>query len=145
MKVAYTNEGVIQGVAVDGQALAGDNVVTVADNLDVFTKPEKYLYVDSVFERRPYIVATPAAQSAVIGTEITVNVQAFSPDEVADVVAVDTVSVQHQDGTVTPESFALVAGVGSFVISSATPVKMYFGILVAGKYAECGFVEFTAE
>src|SRR3989304_5146684 len=114
MKIAYTNAGVLQGVALDTEQLSGDNVATVADNIAVFGNLCKWRYINSEFVLAPYMVMVPAKTIAAIDEQVSVVVTAYNSNGTVATGATDSFSIGHQDGAIAPDPVVLVAGVAEF-------------------------------
>ena len=144
MKIAYNNDGTLTTAALDSQEVSGENVATVADNLDVFTFPSKYKYISNAFVLAPRLNTTVSNLVVAAGVTVTVSVQALALGGAPDTSSTATVTVQHESGTITPESFSLVAGAASFAVFSAQPMKIFLFPYSPGMYAESVAITFTA-
>lgn len=141
MKIIYNETtGEITSCALDSVVLEGS--ITVADNIEVFQNIAKYLYVGSAFILKPYLVCTPQLETAVVNTNITIDVVAKKADGSTDTDCVCEVVALTLPGVVL-STFNMVAGEGSFTVTSDMPKQVYVIATSPAHYSTPAMVTFT--
>jgi hypothetical protein len=143
MKIAYDDNGIITTVALDSEQVSGVHVAIVADNLDVFTYPAKYRYIADAFVTAPKLECVYQA-TAVVGASVLVSVRALALGGNFDATSTANVIVQHEVGQVSPENFNLVAGEGSFQVTSSSVGQVFLYPYSDGMFSGTVAIQFVA-
>ena len=143
MKITFNEStGEITACVIDEQSLQGS--ITVPDNLAVFFNIDKYVYLNSVFSLKPYILLSPSVSSAVVGSEVGVSVRAFTGQGELDASADGNAVITSLEGSVVT-AVQLVSGAATFNLTSDMPKTVYVRAQIPLKYSAPANVVFTAE
>lgn len=134
--------GEISGCALDSIDLSGS--ITVPDNIEVFQNIGKYLYLNGAFSIKPYLMAVPQQESAVVNTNVTVDVSARTPAGELDTSVSGSAALFELGATESMSSFEITNGVGTVVLTAGLPRTVMFRVDMISKYGAVGKVTFTA-
>lgn len=143
MKISYDSKGTITSLARDTESVSGENVATVADNLDVFCDPSKYLYNGSAFVRRPWLDVQVSSSSQSIGGSIGITIRAMNSAGEFDSSVNGVAIMEHTMGSFGTDSITISNGSGTAVLSCDVADRMFFRPALDGFYSSAMVVEFV--